>query len=211
MASYAALIGDIRGSRQLDDRAEAQRSLREALASVTQLLGEAVEADLVITTGDEFQGLFARPNAAIEALSRVDEHLPELAFRFGIGWGGLTTDVEPEAVGMDGPCFHRARAALDDAPGTSTVGVAGVDEALDAHAATVLGLVQAKRSDWTPTQCRYALAFRDADTQQAIAERFDRSKSSVSESLSRAHVRAVHAAETSIGHQLDQRTREADR
>lgn len=209
MGSFAALIGDIRASRELDERGQAQRRLRETLSAVTEALAPATVADMVITTGDEFQGLFVDPSAAVQALGRVDEHLPELSFRFGLGWGGLDTDVEPQAVGMDGPCFHRARAGLDATDGQASVAVRGLDPDVDEHASRVLGLVQATRSDWTATQCRYALASRDAETQQAIAERFERSKSSVSESLSRAHAGPVHEAEASIGRLLD-RTVEED-
>jgi len=201
---YTALIGDIRGSRELEDRAGVQQELASALGEVNEDLAASLAAEMVITTGDEFQGLFHVPSAAVEALGRLDERLAELSFAFGLGRGGLETSLEPEAVGMDGPCFHRARAAIEAAdPTPAGVEVRGFGTEADAHASAMLGLVQATRSDWTQVQCRYALAVRDADTQQAVAEAFQRSKSSVSESLSAAHAREVHAAETQVGTYLD--------
>lgn len=202
--AYAALIGDIRGSRQLDDRAGTQQALDEALAELNEQLAAPLAADLVITTGDEFQGLFASPGAATEAIGRLDERFPELAFAFGLGWGSLETSLEPEAVGMDGPCFHRARAAIEAAEDeTAGIAVRGFGTEADDHASAMLALVQATRSDWTQVQSRYALAVRDADTQQAVAEAFERSKSSVSESLTAAHAREVHAAEHRLARYLD--------
>lgn len=206
---YAALIGDIRGSRELEDRAEVQQALGEALAELNDALAAGLAADLVITAGDEFQGLFRVPSTGLEAIGRVDERFPELSFAFGLGWGPVETALEPEAVGMDGPCFHRARAAIEAAE-TEPAGIAvrGLGEEADDHASAMLGLVQVTRSDWTQVQSRYALALRDADTQQAVAETFQRTKSSVSESLTAAHAREVHAAEERLGRYLD---RHADR
>lgn len=203
---YVALIGDIRGSRQLEDRSQVQEELRSALASLNEATVNPQGADLVITTGDEFQGLFTEPVRALEVLGRLDERFPELSFTFGLGAGGLETDLRQEAVGMDGPCFHEARRAIEAAASQPAgAQAAGFGDVADDHASTMLALVQSARSDWTPTQCRYALALRDAATQQAVADRFDRSKSSISESLSAAHVREVHAAEDHLGAYLFRR------
>lgn len=207
--SYVALIGDIQGSRQIEERARVQDELRAALEALNDGgLQEPTEADLVITAGDEFQGLFATPAGALETMGRLDERFPDLSFAFGIGVGSLDTALREQAVGMDGPCFHQARHALEHAEDQPAgARVSGFGEVADRHANAMVGLVTAVRSDWTATQCRYALALRDAATQQAIAERFDRSKSSVSESLSAAHVRRVHQAETELAGYLYRRMR----
>lgn len=207
--SYVALIGDIQGSRQLEDRGRVQDELRAALEAVNEGdLQEPIQADLVITAGDEFQGLFATPAGALETMGRLDERFPDLSFAFGIGVGPLDTALREQAVGMDGPCFHEARHALEHAEKEPAgARVSGFGEVADRHANAMVGLVTAVRSDWTATQCRYALALRDAATQQAIAESLDRSKSSVSESLSAAHVRKVHQAETELAGYLHRRMR----
>lgn len=210
--SYVALIGDIQGSRELEDRAQVQDELRAALEELNDGdLQDPAEADLVITAGDEFQGLFATPAGALEAMGRLDERFPDLSFAFGVGVGSLDTGLREQAVGMDGPCFHEARHALEHAEKEPAgARVSGFGVVADRHANAMLGLVTAVRSDWTATQSRYALALRDAPTQQAIAESFDRSKSSVSESLSAAHVRKVHRAETELAGYLHRRMRGAE-
>ena len=45
-------------------------------------------------------------------LAEVLEQARPTSVRFGIGIGQLSTDLQESALGMDGPCFHRARSAL---------------------------------------------------------------------------------------------------
>lgn len=200
---YAALIGDIRASREIDDRADVQDRLRGALADISETAPCSLVADFVITTGDEFQALYDDATPVVEAMGRISEALPELTFAFGAGVGGLDTELREEAVGMDGPCFHAARQALEQAKHKDRwAQAAGLPEPDTRLVDSMLALLGATRSDWTPTQARYARARRDAATLQEVAEAFDRAKSSVSESLSAAHAREVHAAERELGHHL---------
>jgi len=47
-------------------------------------------------------------------IRQVQAALHPLPLRFGIGWGALTTALNTrQAIGMDGPAFHNARAALE--------------------------------------------------------------------------------------------------
>jgi hypothetical protein len=52
------------------------------------------------------------------ALLRARVHPEEL--RFGLGIGRLDTPLQPQALGMDGPCFHHARAAVERAERLNT-------------------------------------------------------------------------------------------
>lgn len=206
---YVALISDIRASRELEDRAGVQSRLREALGEVDEQLGEDLAARFAITTGDEFQGLLATPEPVVSTMGRLAEALPELTLAFGLGIGRLETQLRQEAVGMDGPCFHEARAALADAKRADRWAcLRGLDEADERFLDAMLGLLGAARADWTPTQSRYARARRDADTLQQVADAFDRAKSSVSESLSAAHASQVHEAERALGREIDRRVGE---
>jgi len=46
-------------------------------------------------------------------LPDVLEQVRPTAVRCGLGLGPLTTALQEQALGMDGPCFHRARSALE--------------------------------------------------------------------------------------------------
>lgn len=112
-----AFIADISASRDLepDDRRAVQERLGDLLDRVNRELAEAILADFTITVGDEFQGLLVRPGCLPELMWRLRDSLPELRFWTGVGFGGLDTELEGRAIGMDGPAFHRAREALEAA------------------------------------------------------------------------------------------------
>lgn len=189
MEYYAALIGDIVSSRDIpaDDRRLIQRRLRSTLEELSQELGEALETGLQITGGDEFQGLFRDPSAIVDVYMGVWEEFPDLVFVYGIGGGGISTDLSDTITEVDGPCFHAARSALDRAKKEKKqVVVGGEGIAATKSIATAFHLLHRIRSGWTETQRRYALAARGLDTRGAVAEEFDVSQSAVSQGLQRA-------------------------
>ncbi|MDX1612578.1 MAG: SatD family protein, partial [Candidatus Thermoplasmatota archaeon] len=193
--AYVALIGDIRASRELEDRRGVQERLETALSEVNQRAGPALAARMVITAGDEFQGLFHGEAAAANALAAMHHvanalHPVELAF--GLGLGSLETALKAEAVGMDGPCFHRAREALEQrAKGRDRWAAVEGFQKVTATANHLLTLCGALRRGWTSRQLEFirALEAPDAPTQKAVAQAMDVSPSVVSESLKAAHYR----------------------
>lgn len=119
--TYIALIGDLVASRAVDVavRRDIQDRLTSAFATLLPHDVEGVAAQPLVTLGDEFQALFVADRSGARATMDLIAALVELvrpaAVRFGLGIGELTTALEFRALGMDGPCFHRARAALSHA------------------------------------------------------------------------------------------------
>jgi hypothetical protein len=120
--AYLALIGDIKQSRLLPNRVVVQERLEwvcDHLNADAESLG--LVSPLTVTLGDEFQALFRSARAlwqvvfAVEsALQGDDDSEPEVAMRFGVGIGNLSTPLNSTAaIGMDGPAFHRAREAIE--------------------------------------------------------------------------------------------------
>lgn len=112
--NWAAVIGDVVGSRQAANRARMQKRLDGTLAAVN--LSTKPVQPLTTTIGDEFQGMFETVAQAMDAsfLLRL-ELAGRLDVRMGIGWGTLrTSDPERTPFGQDGPCWWRAREALDE-------------------------------------------------------------------------------------------------
>lgn len=205
---YVALIGDIRGSRDLEDRAQVQERFEGTLEDANETFDEAIAADLVITTGDEFQGLFTTPSAALGVLVTIADELAPIRFVFGLGRGTLETKLKPQAVGMDGPCFHRAREALEAASQQQVFArVSGFGASTDPWANTVLSLVGVVRERWTDRQRAFIRAYRELPTQRAVAQRFEVSPSVVSESLTAASFHRVHDAETFLAQRLEEASR----
>lgn len=112
--NWAAVIGDVVGSRQASSRSRLQQRLDKALAAVNTAM--APVQPLTPTLGDEFQGMFEKIEDAIEASFRLRvELVGKVDVRIGIGWGTLRTqDASRTPFGQDGPCWWRAREALQE-------------------------------------------------------------------------------------------------
>lgn len=210
---FVALIGDIRGSRELADRQEAQEAFTEVVESLNERLPpSSIASGFTVTTGDEFQVLLTDAGDAVDAAVWASDRFEPARLRFGIGRGGLETEVNPDrAIGMDGPCFHRARQAIDAARTEGAwLRVAGWASELDRHVNAMVDLVQCAREDWTERQAQFARALEKEGTQKAVAARYDVSRSTVSESLSAGHVQEVRAAERSLASLLQATLAEGD-
>lgn len=196
---YLAVIGDLRRSRALPARAAVQQRLETELAQVSRALADELSSAFVITLGDEFQGLLRRPEAAMPALSILEERLPDLPVRYAFGWGALATRLRPEAIGMDGPCFHAARDALELAKREQRwAAVRGFGERHDAILNGMLRLLGEVRGRWTHTQAATVRAMRRAHTQREVAAQRGVSESTVSKALKGAMYDATIEAEAAV-------------
>jgi hypothetical protein len=167
---YLALIGDVRRSREHADRPALQRQLEQSIEIVNTTLGSALASRFVITLGDEFQGLLSEPEAALNAILAIDAEHKTARLRYALGWGTLSTPLRVTAIGMDGPCFHRARDAMTLAKQRDRwVTVAGFGEEADAILNGVLSLIGAVRATWTPIQAETAAIMHDLNVQKEVA------------------------------------------
>lgn len=107
----ATLIGDLVGSRRVDDRQRLHATLTEALERVNARIRPWQR--LQVTAGDEFQGTFGRLGQALDAALLIQlELLSQVDVRFGLGWGEITV-LDPEAGTQDGPGWWSARGAIE--------------------------------------------------------------------------------------------------
>lgn len=194
--AFLAVTADVVGSRELPDRAVFQRRLVATLASLNEEIGEVrVAAPLRITAGDEVQGLLVDPGAFVDVAVRLADELHPVQAVLGAGWGPLSTDPGPDVALLDGPCFHRARSALDDARRLGVwARVEGFGETTDGVLSALFQLMGAIRSRWTDKQAGYARGAR-RELQKTVARRAGVSPSVVSESLKAARFDAVRAGE----------------
>lgn len=156
---YIAVIGDIVDSRKMppSERRSLQNRLAGYLDSLVSRRTTGIVARPLITLGDEFQALFATTEAGVRGvhgfLPAVLETVRPTAVRLGLGIGPLTTALQELALGMDGPCFHRARAALERCRSTGLLcqcrSGAGAPDALWS---TLAAYVMQQRLDWTAAQ-----------------------------------------------------------
>jgi hypothetical protein len=109
---YIALIGDIVDSKSLPGREAFQKQLTAALREASERKPK-LASPYTITLGDEFQAVYkSADNLFLDIFSIMGDIHPQEA-RFGAGLGELTTAINPkQALGMDGPAFHRARESI---------------------------------------------------------------------------------------------------
>ena len=184
---YLALIGDLRRSRDAPNRALIQKRLESTLTRANREAHDDLAAGLVITLGDEFQALLRRPEAVLQVIVILESALEEIPVRYGLGWGGLSTDLRPTAIGMDGPCFHAAREALAEGKRANRwITISGLGAEADQILNGILGLMGTVRARWTPIQARTVSQMRTASTQREVAATRRVSESTVSKALNAA-------------------------
>lgn len=189
---YLALVGDVVGSRRVADRNALQRKFLAAIDGANRAVGAgAVVAPLKMVAGDEVQGLLVEPEAAVDLVTCLTDGLFPVRIVFGFGYGGLDTEVGRDVSRLDGPCLHRARAALGSARKLGVwVRVEGFPRPYDQVISAVFRLLDTIRLEWTEKQAGYVRAARGR-LQKEVAARFGVSPSVVSESLKAAHFEAL--------------------
>jgi hypothetical protein len=115
--SRVALIGDIVESRRSRDRQALHDRLDDILARVNAE-GPVVDP-LVITLGDEFQGVYGTLGDALRAAFRIRLLLHPVDVRFGIGRGSVTVLDRQRGI-HDGPAYWNARDAIEQAKHRAT-------------------------------------------------------------------------------------------
>ena len=113
MTLLHTLIGDVVGSRAIQERGRFQQRLTAVLGEVTDELRPV--QPLEATVGDEFQGAFATAaDATVAALLVRLALLPDVDVRCGLGYGVVTVhDAGRSPLLQDGPGWWAARDALE--------------------------------------------------------------------------------------------------
>jgi hypothetical protein len=211
---YAAIIGDIRGSRELENRAAVQERLVSALERLNGDLGTTLAAGFVVTLGDEFQGLARGAEGIVDILNRLESELGDIPLRFAVGWGEVSTAIRGVAVGIDGPCFHAARAAMDRGKKDGRwVTFSGFGDLEDTVLNALYWLMGGVRAGWTDIQAETVEAARSARTQVQVAAERGRHTSTVSKALKSALYEPVIEAENAaraLLERVDSRASEVD-
>lgn len=187
---YAALLGDVIASRHSGDREELQHMLDDAM-SRGNAAGQPVQP-LRMTIGDEFQGLFGSVLEAIAASLQIRMTLrPTVDVRIGIGCGPLDLVSQDPPFGQDGPCWWRAREAIEEVKKSESSNSVprsvrtlvrsgdGTDDLLNAYLVSRDHIT----AGWDEVDVEIALLFRKGVNQTKIAEQVGLSQSSVSRRL----------------------------
>lgn len=184
---YLATIGDLVGSRQLDDRSSVQERVRQAIEEVNEEFDEALAAPIKLTGGDEWKVLIGEPPLVAEVIDRMSDTLHPAQARWGIGWGKLDTPLSRDVGALDGPCFHYARAAIEKAAEERVwARVAGLTSLHDEVLNALFDILGALRESWTDHQVEYIRAVR-GQTQEEAAQELGIGRTGIVKGLGRAN------------------------
>ncbi len=114
MREFVAIIGDLKNSRNLDNRRIVQELLDETLKDINTTYKPHIASDFIITLGDEFQGLLTHIDPIFSIIEKLNLIMMDhITIRYGIGIGTIETSINQlAAIGADGPAYHNAREML---------------------------------------------------------------------------------------------------
>ena len=203
---YLAVIGDIKGSKQLEDRDNTQIRLNDTLRLANKRFANSIASKFTITLGDEFQGLLHNSDHLFPILQEIEREMYPIHIRFGIGVGAITTKINPNlAIGADGPAYYNARKAIEYLKQSEKkkqteaadirIEASGYNQLPTELLNTILLLLTAIKQDWSTQQRQIIgnmLAHRD--TQSNVAERMNIRQPTVQKSLSGGNYYAYQEA-----------------
>ena len=107
-------MADLVASRRIVERRAVQEKLRACLRQLNSKRRDGLVSPYTITLGDEFQAVFSAPDRLFRDALTVLIALYPVAVRFSFAIGDISTAINTkQAIGMDGPVFHEARATID--------------------------------------------------------------------------------------------------
>jgi hypothetical protein len=191
--TYACLTSDLVESKREVDRRVVQVQLEETLARVNARHADQLVVPMAITLGDEWQGLARTLGAAFALDFAVRRELHPLRVRSGLGVGAVDTALRERTSLMDGPCFHRSRAAIVAAkkrrgPGTVlATDDADVDDLVNAMERLLHDVID----HWTARQFDCVMAFLDHGSETAAAAALGIAQPTLHKSVAGAHGKEI--------------------
>jgi hypothetical protein len=192
MNRHLVVIGDIVDSRRMRNRAAFQRQFAEALHGLSPDQ-PSLASPYTLTLGDEFQAVYRRAGGLFADLCRVRIACLPARVRLVVAVGEIKTAINPtQALGMDGPAFHLARARVDalkadggwfdldgDAPGTPDTRRALID------------LVCAGVDSWQPNRWRILLGMLEGKSAGTCAKEIGISEPAVYKNINHGRLESL--------------------
>ncbi len=175
-----AVIGDLVGSKALVERRVLQRKLKKQLERVSRE-AKGLASPYTLTLGDEFQAVYRGAESVLGDVVMLLAEIHPVRARLALGVGSLSTSINAEqALGMDGPAFHQARAALSALKADGRLlRVAGEEVEKWALTNHVLNLLSHHIEGWTQNRLRVLAGLLRGRTVKEIEEGLEISRVAV--------------------------------
>lgn len=207
---YIAIIGDIKNSKELENRRDTQIKLNSVLNNINAKYKSVISAKFMITLGDEFQGLLCRGDGALDIIEEIQRAMYPVKIRFGIGVGQITTEINAEmAIGADGPGYYKAREAIEMLKNSEyrnktqaaniRIEVENDENSITIMLNTIFSLMAVIQNNWSKRQREIVWAYEQyGGSQLECAERLNISQSSVQRSLINSNYYAYKDAKETV-------------
>ena len=214
MTHYIAIIGDIIESKQVNNRAELQEAIQSAFDQVDSKYPNMIQSKFTLTLGDEFQALLKPSKEIFKLLEELDYLIP-VPFRYGLGYGTLSTDFDTEvSIGADGPAYWYAREAIETIHDQNWSGktngyIITKDEVFDQTLNNLILLSDTLKDGWTTLQKEtfYALLKEDIYSndfsQKDFADSLGITASSLSKRLNNGNIKIYLHTRNTMGSVLE--------
>lgn len=170
---YLVLIADVVGSRHLSSSARAafQRRLKAELDALNKAR-RGLASLYTLTLGDEFQVVLREPAGIFADAFSLLARLAPVRLRFALAAGEIVTPINPtQAIGMDGPAFHRARALLERLKADGRLfGVQTSGDEPEPLTTAILNVLSSQVEGWKPTRLTLFAALLRGATVAELAE-----------------------------------------
>jgi hypothetical protein len=181
-----ALIADMVKSREVarSQRPGVQQRFQELVVFLNRKYNRHILPKFVITLGDEFQGLLRSATPIPDLLWDIECRFSDRRLRVGLGFGLLDTPLQKEAVNIDGPALHFARAAIEIAAeersyGGVFLGFVDMDPVMNG----IARIMSFHRSRLTAQQLKIAELLRQGLSQSEAARELQISQQAVSKQV----------------------------
>lgn len=214
MTNHLAIIGDIISSKQVKDRRKLQESIKEAFETIHNQYPDLILSEFTLTLGDEFQALLVPSDRTFELLDQLERLIP-VPFRFGLGYGNLTTDYDQNvSIGADGPAYWHAREAIDTIHDHNWSGktkgyMITKDKTFDQTINNLILLSDTLKTEWTNLQKTTFKQMLDKEiytpdfNQKQFAESLGISPSSLSKRLNSGNIKIYLHTRNTMGYLLE--------
>ncbi|HWS28820.1 MAG TPA: SatD family protein [Clostridia bacterium] len=206
---YTAMIGDIKGSRKSEKRKELQERFKAVLQEINVKYKEQIASKFMVTLGDEFQGLLNDGAYALEIMDEIERRMYPAKFRFGIGVGEITTDIQYEMpLSADGPAYYYAREMIEEvraserknriSQGTVRIKIHGKED-ISALCNVILMLMSKLKKAWTPRRVEIINAYyENGQKQEKTAKSLSINQSGVQRALAQTEFYAYQGAMAAV-------------
>lgn len=177
------VLGDVVGSREVEDREALQRDLQDSIGEINQRYENDIRASFSLLKGvDELGGVLTGISALYDVIKTVYRSTYPTAVRFAGAYDGVDVGSERKEVAeMDGPAFHRADDLLSDldVDGRLFALYTGED-LLDILIGNYVNLCLMQMDEWTHREMEIIDTYERMGTQSAAAGELDVSQQRVS-------------------------------